>query len=60
MKRNTQIDRIKGFLILLVIYGHVIQIILTALNYNFYDDVFEKIICSFHMPSFAMLSGCLL
>lgn len=55
MKERIQyIDAMRGFAILLVVIGHLIQ-------YNFEDafhnDIFN-IIYSFHMPLFFFISGC--
>lgn len=58
-KRNQTVDIAKGVAILLVIYGHVIQILYTGTEANFFDDIIEKVICSFHMPLFSLLSGYL-
>ena len=58
-KRNNTIDLIKGWAIIFVVYGHVIQILYTGTDMNFFDDFIEKIICSFHMPLFAAVSGYL-
>ena len=54
MERITYLDSIRGFAILLVIVGHMIQ-------FNFVDGVESpifNIIYSFHMPLFFFLSGC--
>lgn len=55
-ERNKNIiDFMKGFAILLVVFGHSIQI-----NYIDFDDVFLfKFIYSFHMPIFILISGYL-
>lgn len=58
-KRNSTIDVIKGWAIVFVVYGHVIQILYSGTDMNFFDDIIEKIICSFHMPLFAAVSGFL-
>lgn len=54
MERVGYIDSLRGFAILLVIVGHLIQ-------YN-YSSVFESplfnVIYSFHMPLFFFISGC--
>lgn len=54
MERVRYIDSLRGFAILLVIVGHLIQ-------YN-YSSVFESplfnVIYSFHMPLFFFISGC--
>ena len=49
-KRIEYLDYVKGFGILLVILGHV-----------YTGDNYIKIwLCSFHMPLFFIISGCLL
>lgn len=55
-ERNRNIiDFMKGFAILLVVFGHSIQI-----NYIDFDGVFLfKFIYSFHMPIFILISGYL-
>lgn len=58
-KRNDTIDIIKGIAVLLVIYGHVIQILYTGTGRSFFSDNIEKFICSFHMPLFSLISGYL-
>ena len=50
MERNKQVDIIRGVAILLVVLEHAIGIS---------DNLFAKIILSFHMPAFFILSGCL-
>mgnify|MGYP004732736881 CR=1 FL=1 len=52
--RSDTLDCIKGSLILLVILGHVIQY--NSLR-NFDDNIVFRIIYSFHMPTFIMVSG---
>ncbi|WP_296686386.1 acyltransferase [Flavobacterium sp.] len=51
--RLQYIDSLKGFLIILVVLGHVIQIT----NKNFDNDIIFRYIYSFHMPLFFVLSG---
>ncbi len=56
-KRNNFIDMLKGFLIILVVLGHAIN--------NFYPETFNqrldfKIIYSFHMFAFILISGFLI
>lgn len=53
--RNIKIDVLKGIAIILVVIGHVISIMVTDVNNN----IFYKIIYSFHMPLFMFLSGFL-
>lgn len=55
MKRNRNIDFLKGVAAILVIFGHVIQYGSIAKPYS--EDVIYKIIYSFHMPLFMFLSG---
>lgn len=55
--RDLRIDAIKGFLIFLVLWGHVIQNITS--NEGYYDDWIFRIIYSFHMPLFALMNGYL-
>lgn len=57
--RNNVIDIVKGITILLVIYGHVIQILYMGTGMEFFSDRIEKFICSFHMPLFSLISGYL-
>lgn len=57
-ERNRTIDSLKGFAIILVVLGHVIQ---TIYSPNEYDKNFVfKIIYSFHMPLFIFISGYLI
>ncbi|SDX93099.1 Acyltransferase family protein [Lutibacter oricola] len=51
--RNKTIDSLKGFAILLVVIGHIIQ----ATYPNFDENLFFRLIYSFHMPLFFFLSG---
>lgn len=44
----------KSFAIFLVIYGHAIQYFLSS---NYTDEIMWRIVYSFHMPLFMMLSG---
>ncbi|MFW2488461.1 acyltransferase family protein [Clostridium chromiireducens] len=56
MKRNDCIDVTKGFAVILVVLGHVIQY--GANNYfDFSSHIIFKLIYSFHMPLFMFLSG---
>lgn len=52
-KRNHTVDAFKGFLILLVVLGHVL---LGTLQ----ENVFRYVIYSFHMPTFFFISGYLI
>lgn len=59
-KRNNYFDFIKGIAIILVVFGHCIQYgsgILFITNEDYYDDVIFKLIDSFQMPLFALISG---
>ena len=62
IKRDPFIDIIKGVAILLVLVGHAIQFASGA-EYQrtgaFYDNVLFKVIYSFHMPLFMVVSGYL-
>ena len=52
--RQTYIDVAKGFLIICVVIGHV-------LNFEyFFTRVFKTVICVFHMPAFFIISGILI
>lgn len=56
--RNTLLDTIKGMAIILVIFGHCIQY--GGGQYtNYWDNFIFKLIYSFHMPIFIMVSGYL-
>lgn len=55
--RNKTIDLLKGIAIYLVVFGHSIQFLYS--NNNFYDDYLYRIIYSFHMPLFMLISGYL-
>ncbi len=62
MERNREIDIIRGVAISLMVLGHCIQygngILYSQPDYFFYNWAF-KIIYSFHMPLFMLLSGYL-
>ena len=51
-KRIDHLDTCKGILIILVIIGHAIEIV----DFN-YTGYFFKLIYSFHMPAFFIISG---
>lgn len=53
--RLQYIDNLKGFAIVLVVIGHVIQCMYAPGTYQ--DNVLFRYIYSFHMPLFMMLSG---
>ena len=62
MKRNKNIDILKGVLIILVVVGHCIQYGNGSQyinNLSFFDNKIFKIIYSFHMPLFMLISGYL-
>lgn len=54
---NSTIDAIKGIAIFLVLWGHCIQF--SGGEYNFFENIVFKIIYSFHMPLFMLVSGYL-
>ena len=56
--RDKNIDTIKGIAIFLVVWGHLIQYS-GANRFDFYNDNIFKIIYSFHMPLFMIISGYL-
>ena len=55
MKRIEFIDSLKGFAILLVLWGHSIQYLCSGID--FFQNFIFKIIYSFHMPLFFLISG---
>lgn len=61
-QREPLIDIIKGMAILLVLVGHVIQFA-SGMEYQragaYYDNILFKVIYSFHMPLFMVVSGYL-
>lgn len=54
-KRLGYIDDLKGFAIILVVIGHVIQFIISPDTYS--NDIVFRYIYAFHMQFFIMLSG---
>lgn len=56
--RNSFIDYLKGVLIFLVVYGHVIQHVVFN-GHGFWEDGLFKAIYMFHMPLFMGISGYL-
>lgn len=56
-KRNKKIDMLRGIAVLAVLLGHAIQ---RGLVVDYLENPFFKIIYSFHMPLFMVLSGYLL
>ena len=59
--RSLYLDIVKGFAIILVVYGHCIDYYSDEyISGNlFYSDELHKIIYSFHMPLFMLVSGYL-
>jgi len=60
--RNNFLDLIKGIAIVLVVFGHSIQVGNGGewfKNNLYYENVLFKVIYSFHMPVFMMISGYL-
>lgn len=51
--RIQYLDNLKGFAILLVVLGHCVQSTVTGYD----DNPIFKVIYSFHMPLFFMISG---
>lgn len=61
-KRNTIIDILKGITIILVILAHCIQFgsgLYYLESQSFFDNLLFKLIYSFHMPLFMLISGYL-
>lgn len=59
MSRNKRIDFLRGGAVLLVLFGHNIQYTYHSGDI-FFNNILFKIIYSFHMPLFALISGYLL
>ncbi len=55
-ERNEFLDYLKGLLIILVAWGHVIQYVVYR-GGDFWDDPLFKLIYIFHMPLFMAVSG---
>ncbi|APC41519.1 acyltransferase family protein [Clostridium estertheticum] len=53
-KRNETLDILKGIAILSVILGHAVQ---RGLVYNFDSTIIWRVVYSYHMPLFVLLSG---
>ena len=51
MNRDIKLSNIKGFLIFLVVFGHLIGL------YKNYYSILHLVIYSFHMPMFVFISG---
>ena len=59
-KRNEFIDILKGYAIILVVLGHSLQYGCGLLpNNQFFSNNIFKIIYTFHMPLFVLISGYL-
>lgn len=61
-QRSFEIDFIKAFAICLVVLGHSIQLFNGTeyrMTQSFYNNLIYKIIYSFHMPLFMLVSGYL-
>ncbi|QJA09388.1 acyltransferase [Romboutsia sp. CE17] len=58
IKRNEKIDFLKGLAIFLVVWGHSIQYSMNKESDYFLNSTF-KVIYSFHMPLFMIISGYL-
>lgn len=56
--RNSYLDFVKGVAILLVLWGHCIQYGMAGAG-DFFENPLFKIIYSFHMPLFMIVSGYL-
>ena len=56
--RNEKIDIIRGVAVFLVLWGHCIQYFLIS-DFDFYKNWTYKMIYSFHMPLFMIVSGYL-
>lgn len=54
-KRLEYIDNLKGLAILMVVIGHVIQFLYSPDNFD--SNIVFRVIYSFHMPLFFILSG---
>ena len=54
-QRDRKVDSLRGFLIILVVIGHVVQYVYSPDNFD-YNIVF-RLIYSFHVPAFMFLSG---
>lgn len=56
-ERNEVLDICRGGAIFLVLLGHVIQYGHFLCDFDFWDNVLFRIIYSFHMPLFMLISG---
>lgn len=57
-QRSVYLDTVKGIAILLMLWGHVIQYCATG-DFDFYENDVFRLIYSFHMPLFMLVSGYL-
>lgn len=55
-KRNDVLDIVKGIAAVLVVWGHAIQYFSTG-GFDFWESSIFRIIYSFHMPLFMLVSG---
>lgn len=58
--KNPTLNVLKGFAIVLVVYGHVIQRSMVVAGQDFFSHPVFKIIYTFHLPLFVFISGYLL
>lgn len=58
--KNQTFNVLKGFAIVLVVYGHVIQRTMVVAGQDFFSHPVFKIIYTFHLPLFVFISGYLL
>jgi len=58
--RSRMIEVVKGFAIILVVMGHVIQCSLQPGGHDFFEQPLFRIIYMFHMPLFVFISGYLM
>ncbi len=58
--KNPILNILKGFTIVLVVYGHVLQRTMAAAGEDFFLHPVFKTIYTFHMPVFFLISGFLL
>ena len=58
--KNPTLNVLKGFAIILVVYGHVIQRTMVVAGQDFFSHPVFKIIYTFHLPLFVFISGYLL
>lgn len=58
-KRNNYIDAAKGLAIFLMLWGHCIQSCVVNSDVDFFENSLFKLIYSFHMPLFMLISGYL-